>query len=85
MALHSGAIRWTSTWSPRWGLRALIYRTWTAQPVHVSNACILHPADQSGVPQGLAGWPKLHFQVWSRQKGGRAQIREILPLRRGQE
>lgn len=80
MGLHFGAIRWTSTWLPRWGLRAPIYRTWPAQPVHISNACFLHPVERSGMPQGLAGWPKLHFQVWSRQTGGRAQIREIFRL-----
>lgn len=26
--------------------------------------------------QGLSSWPKLHFQVWQRQKAGRAKIRE---------
>lgn len=56
-----------------------------AQPVHISNACFFHPIERSGMPQGLAGWPKLHFQVWSRQSGGRAQIREIFRLLPGPE
>eukprot|EP00208_Stichococcus_sp_RCC1054_P008738 CAMPEP_0206151598 /NCGR_PEP_ID=MMETSP1473-20131121/38902_1 /ASSEMBLY_ACC=CAM_ASM_001109 /TAXON_ID=1461547 /ORGANISM="Stichococcus sp, Strain RCC1054" /LENGTH=158 /DNA_ID=CAMNT_0053549145 /DNA_START=56 /DNA_END=532 /DNA_ORIENTATION=+ len=34
-----------------------------------------HPLDMHLIARGLAGWPKLHFQIWSRQKGGRAQIR----------
>lgn len=38
VGLHFGAIRWTSTWLPRWGLRAPIYRTWPAQPVHLMHA-----------------------------------------------
>lgn len=33
--------------------------------------------------QGLSGWPKLHFQVWSRQKAGRAKIRELKHPGRG--
>lgn len=54
--------------------------SYLARTACASNACFLHPVERSGMPQGLAGWPKLHFQVWSRQTGGRAQIREIFRL-----
>jgi len=33
-----------------------------------------HPLDIHLACRGLSGWPKLHFEVWSLDDGGRTDI-----------
>lgn len=40
-----------------------------------------HPLDIHYACRGLAGWPKLHFQVWSQDIHGRNDLSELQPAR----
>jgi hypothetical protein len=49
-------------------------QTQADEPADGEMAVWAHPIDVHYLCRGLSGWPKLHLQVWSLDKHGRADI-----------